>query len=232
MLVVYSVTMVFTQSQISDIQAIINNSIKSLLTDKAFLANVASTVAKTVEASLQPVLQEINDKLVNADKIISTLQIQNDELVEENKRLKSEIDAVQQYSRRNNIRIYGIKETDGEDTDRIVVNLFKEKLNVDLDIHQIDRSHRVGADKTRSRHIIVKFISYRDKRKVLQNRKFLKASGISIEEDLTKERLNLFKTARAKLKKENVWTHDGLVWIRHNRKKLILKSLNELYSLD
>ena len=57
------------------------------------------------------------------------------------------MDEAEQYSRRNCLIITGFKEQEGEDTDRLVLDIFEEKLNICLDIFQVDRSHRLNGPR-------------------------------------------------------------------------------------
>ncbi|KAK9678944.1 hypothetical protein QE152_g40416 [Popillia japonica] len=61
----------------------------------------------------------------------------------ENMMLKSKIDNMEQYTRRNSVRIFGIPEKNDENIQAIVLNLCKDKLNVDLTAPSIDRVHRI-----------------------------------------------------------------------------------------
>ena len=76
----------------------------------------------------------------------------------------------EQYSRRNCLVITGLPETEGEDTDTIIHNLFLNKLGINMDIYQIDRSHGLGPRRYRddqtliSRPIIVKFATYHSRK--------------------------------------------------------------------
>ena len=88
-------------------------------------------------------------------------------------------DEHEQYSRRNCLVITGLPETEVEDTDTIIHNLFLNKLGMNMDIYQIDRSHRLGPRHYRddqtliNRLVIVKFATYRS-RKTVFNAKMLK----------------------------------------------------------
>ncbi|KAK9675180.1 hypothetical protein QE152_g40582 [Popillia japonica] len=53
----------------------------------------------------------------------------------------------EQYSRINNLRIFGLPENDSEDTNEIVRNLCREKLNIALSSSEIDISHRLRIAK-------------------------------------------------------------------------------------
>lgn len=88
--------------------------------------------------------------------------------------------------------MFGVSEGANEDTDQLVLTLFKEKLKIDLPVERLSRTHRVerqwpqSMDGTqRWRPIIVQFISYGDRRAVFGNKRLLKESGITLREDVT-----------------------------------------------
>ena len=84
-------------------------------------------------------------------------------------------DELEQYSRRNNLRITGIEEKDGEDTDCLVTDLVKDTLNIPLELVEINCSHRVGKKiQSKPRAILVKFTSYGSRRKLFQAKCHLK----------------------------------------------------------
>ena len=104
-------------------------------------------------------------------------------------------DDQQQYSRRNCLLFYGVKEESSKDTDNIVTEICAEKLRLEVDKSIIGRSHRIGPKKKDQKPgpIIVKFYSYRDRSKVFYNKKLLKGSEVTITESLTKTRMDLLK---------------------------------------
>lgn len=217
--------MVFTQSQIQDVQSIIENTFKTLVLDKTFLLQMA----KTVQETLQENFVEINNKLVNLEQQVSMMEIQNSQLVEENKTLSVELDRLQQYTRRNNVRIFGLK-SDHQTVESSVIKILNDTLKLDVNVGAIDRCHHVGG--LTKRHVIVKFVSYRDRDRVLRNRRMLKGSGISITEDLTKARVNLFKRAQELFKRENVWTLDGAIFVRNRDGKNRVTTEAELLAIS
>ena len=58
--------------------------------------------------------------------------------------LEEKTDDLEQYSRRNTVRIRGIPEALNEDTDGLVKDVAARKLDVQLTKHDFVRSHRVG----------------------------------------------------------------------------------------
>ena len=139
-------------------------------------------------------------------------------LSNEKKDLEQIIDRQEQYSRRNCILIYGVKEEQNEDTDNVVVKLIKDNLEEDVDLTELDRSHRIGKKKSngKARPIIVKFARYNVRRKVFYNKKKLKGKNISITESLTKYRMEKLQEARELYDRKNVWTYDGRIMFKVN----------------
>lgn len=84
---------------------------------------------------------------------------------------------MEQYSRRNCLKITGIPEEKNENTDTLAPNVFNNlvlKENTEkISVKDISRSHRVGKydPRRKPRDIIVKFTSYRDRAKVYGNKK-------------------------------------------------------------
>jgi len=147
-------------------------------------------------------------------------------LVETIAKQGEELEELRQYTRQNSLRIYGIKESTGENTDRIVLDLCKNKLNVDLNPAEICRTHRLGKrsirnetytdkdsnTKPKHRGIIVKLVSYNTRQRIFSAKKKLKGLGIVIREDLTKRRSELLREAQARYSKEKVWSQDGRIF--------------------
>ena len=83
---------------------------------------------------------------------------------------ESRLDELEQYSRRNAVRLLSVEENSVEDCEQIAREIFQDRLAVDIKIHQIDRAHRVGRKQQEStRAILIKFTSYRYKKKSLRN---------------------------------------------------------------
>ena len=130
---------------------------------------------------------------------------------------------LEQYSRRNNIRIWGIPEAEGgEDAqatiDRVVMVL-NEKLGAKLRsyLYDIDIAHRIGKkkkNKKSGRCIIVKFLSRMSGIKCLKDRKTrLKGTNIFIQEDLTNLNYSVYMAARSNDEVQKCWTIDGAVYV-------------------
>ena len=126
---------------------------------------------------LQNIVVRLINKLSETDKEISDLKHENQEL-------REELDELQQYSRKPSIRVYGIPESEDEDTDQLLLQLFNERMQLEppVQLQDIEISHRVGrtpypaqsSDKPSHRAIIARFASRRIKAKVMREKKKLK----------------------------------------------------------
>ena len=142
-------------------------------------------------------------------------------------------DELEQYSRRNNIIISGIPESDHTDTETQVVNFLNDYSGEMIEPGLIDRCHRLqkrNAKKgpgQRAPDIIVKFVTHKCKAAILSKEPMEKlrednkgrddASKLYVREDLTKKRGTILYKAR-QLKKasliKDAFSRDGIITIR------------------
>ena len=182
---------------------------------------------------------EENDRLQKSvENMTKTIDSQK-ELIEqqkaENKKLKDEIGAVniemeaklndlEQYSRKNNIRISGLTETGSETaeaaTEKVIEKLNEKIPDLNLQLHHIDVAHRVG-DKKKGRHrqIIVKLNSRMKRDEILKNRRLFKGTNIFICEDLTKANQLVLTCLRKKMPDEvdQSWSKGGRLYYKLKR---------------
>ena len=108
--------------------------------------------------------------------------------------LKEKANDNEQYSRRSNIRIFGLKEDPDENCHDTVIEFFSRDLGVTMSPNEIDRVHRVGRRRDlEARPMIVKFRSHNAKVTVMRKKRTLRGKRIYINEDLTKPNLDLLK---------------------------------------
>ena len=188
--------------------------LKSVLRDE--ITNIIKSVFK------DEIENYIKDSLHTVTNEIEVLKL-------DNTKLKADIDALEQYGRRELIRLSGIVEKSGENTTYIVRNIVKS-VDKDLPEGDIIRSHRVGKlykpanGPPKPRQIIVRLRDSTTKRRILKASKGLKDgehfAHVNINEDLTKTRNTLAYRARQLKKKRFIsqtWTLDGKIFVRNNR---------------
>ncbi len=137
-----------------------------------------------------------------------------------------QIDQLQQDSRNKNVRITGLKpvldiQARFASTDSCIdtaVKLFKDKLGVTVQGHEIDDAFLLGNANT-PQTLVLKFMSTRTKQSIMKQRSKLKTVQpmIYINDDLTKRRADLFKLARrfaADRKIYSAWSRNGNIYTK------------------
>lgn len=193
----------FTEGNLRELKDLFKESVDELIRNESFLSKIVNIIKTRFTADIED------------------LKSKNEQLRRENEILNEKLDGLEQYTRRNSVRVFGVPEEERENVDAKMVSLFNDKLGVPVSVNDIDRCHRVGVfsnkDKLKqSRPIIVKFVSYRSRAAVCKARSRLKATGISIQEDLTASKYKLLKGAREKFGKRNCWTADGRILANYN----------------
>ena len=200
------------------------------------IRTIVNNVVSEATDALKDEIQHLRDE--NA-----SLQSENESLRERISKVESDNDSLEQYTRRNSVRISGIPEELSENTDGIILKL-AEKLDVPITSADIDRSHRVGkpdnrgrtAATTRMRHrdINVKFATYNARHRLYSMRKELRNTDMNkvlakvfINEDLTTYRLKLLFDARSLVrnnKLKSAYSSDGKIFIRdHNDHRSVVR---------
>ena len=104
--------------------------------------------------------------------------------------IESEAKDLENQSRRNNLRIDGVKEKPGEsweETEAALRLVVKRDLKLpagQVDNLQIERAHRTGAATAqRDRTIVVKFNSFKDRDAIIRAARTVKPRGVFVNED-------------------------------------------------
>lgn len=215
--------MPLTREQACDVKGLVKEFIEELFRDDKFIQHVSEVVAKTVENRIADAL-ETNNKYI-------------EELKNENNNLCAKLDDLEQYTRRNNLRIFGVNEELNEDLESKVIVLFRDKMEVNLEPKDIDRVHRLGktdASKSSIRPIIIKFTNYGSKRALMKSRSKLKnlEKKVYVADDLTKIRYELYRAAKKKFGNKSVWTLDGEIKVKVKEKLFTIKTRQDLLTIS
>ena len=145
------------------------------------------------------VIDGLNKKIIDLESANENLRKENNELKARVVKIEKQVDAGEQYSRRNSLRMSGVRETDCEDTDKLVLDR-ADAVGAGISIDDIDHSHRVGKLKAgKTRDILLMFATYRTHQKFYTKITMLKGAGhagVFLNEDL----MNLLCKARMKVK--------------------------------
>lgn len=163
---------------ISDLHKKVDNLINDMAGTKALVDYAVTKVDESME------------KIGANERKIADLESMNEKLSNEKRLLLERLIQVEGQSRRNNLLIDGIAETQGETWEKTEENLrqfIKDKLQIPHDI-AIERAHRIGKkDNDKPRTIIVRFSLYKQREEVWKARTKLSKSNVWISEDFPPE---------------------------------------------
>lgn len=133
-------------------------------------------------------MKALKAQVQNMEYIVEEVKSNKDKLAGLEKsiaHLCHKINDLEDRSRRNNLLIFGVSETDGETPTVLyekIDKLFREVLEVD--VKTIERLHRVGRRVShKDRPVILKVYDYREKIDILRNCRKLKGTAFSVSED-------------------------------------------------
>ncbi len=105
-----------------------------------------ASMATLVESVVGGVMNDLSTRVDALEKTNSTLRDEKEELLERIQSLERQADSAEQYSRRNCLRLSGVKEDADEVTDDVIMDIFKD-MGAGVTLCDIDRSHRIGKPK-------------------------------------------------------------------------------------
>lgn len=194
--------------KMSDQLKCVNDKLLKTVNEIEELKNTNSDIEENMKR-----MQEENVRIKQKNEELEEL------MFEREKRMKANevtLNNLEQYTRKNSIRIYGIEDKNKDETMEqsrsLVIKLFNDKLSIKLTNKDIDIAHRLGQfSKEGNRPIICKFVSRSTKFDVISARRQLKGSAIVIREDLTTRNAKLLESVSAKPEVANAWSHDGKI---------------------
>lgn len=140
--------------------------------------------------------------------------------------LSTQIDEVDNSSRRNALLFGGIEEVEGENLVSKILGTIQVLMGVaDINASAIQSCHRLGTKAAnRNRPILVRFNDLKVRNDIWRNKKKLKTSQVVLSEFLTKTRQTIFSRARKSFGIKNTWTYNGNIYIKlpNNERRRIL----------
>ena len=192
-----------------------SNTVAEIVTQvvEAVQPMIINIVQAAVTASTEQVLKRWDEKLTEQRK---EMEAANNKVKKEVQCQKFELDKLEQYGRRENIKIFGVPSSAEENTNDIVVKV-ASNMGVNISDEDISISHRLPSSRSdRPKPIIVKFVRRNVKTELMKKKKVLRekeeTKDIYIEEDLTPMRSKIVRELRND--KENVirvWTIEGRI---------------------
>lgn len=143
---------------------------------------------------------------------------------------------LEQYTRKNSIRLFGIKE-DVLNIEEAAIEIFNTNLDTAIKQDDIEIIHRVGKKiPDKPRPVIIKFVSHKKKVEIMRSKKALKGSEFFIIEDLTQQNSKLMRELnilRKSGKIKSTWSIDGKIKIKLNNDSIkAIRNLEDIKELS
>ena len=126
---------------IQTIKSAVQSAIREELKEMKESIRKMTELTERNESRILTLENENDSKTTRIDELEKSLNMQNELIT----KLQHKSNEAEQYSRRNCVRLFGVHETKGENTDDVMIRVAKDKLGVELRVEDIDRSHRTGA---------------------------------------------------------------------------------------
>ena len=139
----------------------------------------------------------------------------------------------EQYIRRNNLRIQGLKLNHNEDCRQAVANFVNSKLGLTIQAQDIEAAHPLpssAAAKTGIVPTVIVRFKHREHRDcVIRQRRKLKRTNHTIVEDLTALNVRTLNRVRNAEGVKTFWTWNGKIYaLMHDGRKLLVRPLQAL----
>jgi len=242
------VTEEFLSSKLQDLQNEVKTQFKkeieTVYKQVATMKNRIETTEKTVDT--------LRSKVSDMETAVERISAENTEIKKENERMREQLDerevklkvqgeeinSLEQYTRKNTVRIYGIddrkKAESYIESAMKVVKLVKDKLEIDISTADIDIAHRMGTfTEDANRPIICKFVSRSTKYEVIKARRKLKGSSVVIKEDLSRKNAKLLQDTKALESVSKAWSDDGriIALLKDDTTKVLINWKTDLSAL-
>ena len=186
---------VVTMAAVKDLLAVQESVMKAMF--ESVVSSINTRVDELVKsvASIKASVEFSQKELDDLKPISSKLQEAEGELDQ----IQGSLEYLENQSRRNNIRVSGIKESPGEswdDAEAKVKETVKKALGIDLDI---ERAHRVAkrtsktkakdGEQDRPRTIVCRLRDWKQREAVIREARKVKPVGVYVAEDLARATL-------------------------------------------
>ena len=159
---------------------------------KSYISTQCETIKKLIDN-----VEKHESTIAVLHKLVENLKNENSNL---KMKLENDINQIEQYSRRQTLRIDGVEVSDNFESPENVVSLvhgYMKEVGINNSDMVIDRAHRIGPvykdkNNVKYRSIIVKFTNFRIRTQFYRSRGKLK-DKIKIRIDLTKRNYNVLK---------------------------------------
>ncbi|KAI4465513.1 mkrn2 opposite strand protein [Holotrichia oblita] len=198
----------------------IQKTIEKVLSNVSFLNKIMETISTKIDTYMANHMKLYQEQL-------STMQ-------EELDRSNSRLDQLEQYSRLDSVRLFGLPEKSNENITEEVISILSTKLKLNIKHEDISICHRLNAREDGIKPVIIKFVRKSTKNEVYNAKSRLKGSQLIVREDLTKPRASMVRDLVKKFSKKNVFTINATTTDRDIESTCLIPELikNKYWSLS
>ena len=181
------------------------------------IAEIVTPLVTAITSSMCDVLHKAVNELRDRDEERSRKKSSDADtaLMAKLRVLTYKNDSLEQYSRRENVRIHGLEETAEREVnlEKRVLGLL-QKAGTQLTEKDIAACHRTGKPRNGSRPVLVRFVSRKSKVTIMKSKRNLKDKNprVFINDDLTSLRSRLLGYIKSIDNVEKAWTIDGRIY--------------------
>lgn len=182
---------------------------------KELIPVIVTAVSMAVTDGVKEAMRELSNTIRNQRPKPSSAN--DNRLMSAVRTLTYDNDRLQQYTRRESLRIHGIAIREGEtalEVEEKAINVFSV-IGVEVKPDDIAAVHRAGKVAKGTRPILVKFVSRKLRRQVMEKKKSLKNkpdyASVFVTDDLTPLRARLLGLVKRVEGVERAWTIDGRI---------------------
>lgn len=211
--------------------------------DTSFIKSVSSLIVEIVLENEDFKQTLFNALSIECETKLKETKQQNAEMKKTLNTTYYQLDKLDQYVRRENLRIYGYPENEDSNTDdgeKIIQKIaaeLKVKLNVNTDIQRAHRLGKKNPQRKSPRPVIVRFTSYKKRSEIIRKKKLLQKSeslkDCFMVEDLTTLRFKIFQYLKNEANDEfqSFHTINGKIKMqnRENEKWYTVESIDDLF---
>ncbi|CAH0563160.1 unnamed protein product [Brassicogethes aeneus] len=138
---------------------------EKIFNSEDFLSNLADKIAVRMVNSLENEIKVYKEKVEALDKQV--------------KDMSKIIEQQEQFTRKNNMTIYGLPKQNGKKLDEKLCTLFDERLGIQINPIDIEFCYRLKAKEGKESHVFVRFCRYKNKNEIFKNKSKLVLSRIT-----------------------------------------------------
>ncbi|KAK3101169.1 hypothetical protein FSP39_022471 [Pinctada imbricata] len=220
---------------------------------KTFVNECKKDIEEEVKTRVQQFQSSYNNEIQNLKEKIQAINLENENLLTKLNRCEHENAALkqrvkenegkitkaliqsnhnEQYSRKTNIKIIGLKEERSENTKEVVKKVFLEKGGIEVEDNEITAVHRIPGRREDHRPILIKFRNTDAKSKVMRKRRMIKEAGggIRLVDDVTKMNTELITRLKNHDKISGAWYFNSYVYGQHGNKRIRFDIFDDINS--